>query len=626
MKSISLAVIILLFLLSSVCFAQQKDQNQYLEDIELMITSYPQNAIASIEQLILTADNDDTYYLTYLHHLTAEAHLALGQGQQALKAVELGISQLTEKSASEMSSQEKALYSALLADQSTGFYFLNDHNSAQNSAENALKLARASGSIKRITNALIVLSDVDAVFGMSERALASLLEAYNQFDYTEEPLLYGALLSAIGNSYVALENEKLAIPFYEQAIEAYGKEQVLAINIIQFNLANCYWAVKDYTKTEEILQQVIKTSELIDDNSTLAYSFYLLGEVYHQQNKLNDSLNLYQLADQLGEQLVDLGLRFSVNIALAKLYIDKGFYEAAEKNLAMSESLMGDSPSLIQKREWLYEKASLAAAQKDYSHAYEYAQQFSVIDSQHYQEFSKKNVIQLRNELRIQKIQLEQERLAKANAFQEIQLMAAKAEERQYILFIALILSILSFVLISFYRERKMTRSLVEVAARDDLTGLLNRRAGKEAIEAEIQRFQRYQEPFCVALLDLDYFKSINDEFGHLVGDSVLVFFSNKATKFLRANDVFCRWGGEEFLLVLPQTHIKEAKKLGERLLKSCQSVAQEKLELDRAITFSMGITECQPNTSSLKELVAQADKALYRAKENGRARVEIEC
>jgi diguanylate cyclase (GGDEF)-like protein len=156
-------------------------------------------------------------------------------------------------------------------------------------------------------------------------------------------------------------------------------------------------------------------------------------------------------------------------------------------------------------------------------------------------------------------------------------------------------------------------------AAHDTLTGAFNRRAVLDHLTQELARSQRYQGVFSVLMLDLDHFKHVNDRYGHQVGDELLKQFVKRVGSMLRPNDVLGRLGGEEFLVVLPETSPAAAQATAERIL---LVVAQESETLP-VCTASIGVTSWLPLDRTADDIVARADRAMYTAKGNGRNRVE---
>lgn len=161
-----------------------------------------------------------------------------------------------------------------------------------------------------------------------------------------------------------------------------------------------------------------------------------------------------------------------------------------------------------------------------------------------------------------------------------------------------------------------------QLAVTDPLTQVCNRRKVMEILQREVQRAQRTGQPMSVAMFDLDHFKWVNDTHGHHIGDRCIVMLTELVQSSIRQSDLFARFGGEEFVLLLPETELAPALQLCERLR---QKVEAQFVETDRDpinITVSVGLADFQQNTTTLEEIIARADAALYAAKRNGRNQV----
>jgi diguanylate cyclase (GGDEF)-like protein len=165
-----------------------------------------------------------------------------------------------------------------------------------------------------------------------------------------------------------------------------------------------------------------------------------------------------------------------------------------------------------------------------------------------------------------------------------------------------------------------------ELAMQDALTGLRNRRHFMPAAQRELDLAIRHRQPLAVMVLDVDHFKSINDSVGHLGGDEVLVQVANRCRQALRTSDLLARWGGEEFIMLLPNTPLAQARQLAERvreMLLAPPSIMVNGQSV--TVTASLGAAGVFPGqTSTLEELVRRADTALYLAKSAGRDQVSI--
>ena len=150
----------------------------------------------------------------------------------------------------------------------------------------------------------------------------------------------------------------------------------------------------------------------------------------------------------------------------------------------------------------------------------------------------------------------------------------------------------------------------------DELTGLYNRRYFDQAIASELSRARRYQEAISLFIFDVDHFKAINDTHGHKVGDAVLCEIASLTASNTRESDIVTRWGGEEFLVLMPHTSLDMAEKVANTF---CNFIEKYQFEHDISMTISIGVAEWKNETESVDSLISRADEALYKAKHAGR-------
>lgn len=170
---------------------------------------------------------------------------------------------------------------------------------------------------------------------------------------------------------------------------------------------------------------------------------------------------------------------------------------------------------------------------------------------------------------------------------------------------------------------------LQQITLTDELTGLFNRRYVIHRLAFIISHSARYEEPVSFIMLDIDYFKKINDTYGHLVGDTALKQVAGQIKKSVRDSDIAIRYGGEEFLIVCTATDAEGAKALGDRIRRNIKNLRLKHNENIICITASLGISSESPKPHSepemvINNLIHNADIALYRAKANGRNRIEL--
>jgi diguanylate cyclase (GGDEF)-like protein len=171
--------------------------------------------------------------------------------------------------------------------------------------------------------------------------------------------------------------------------------------------------------------------------------------------------------------------------------------------------------------------------------------------------------------------------------------------------------------------RKRIEQQLHQLATTDPLTGALNRRHFFELVEQEFDRSQRYGRQISIILVDLDHFKEINDSHGHIAGDQLLQAVANRFTQSLRQMDIFGRYGGDEFVVLLPETNIEQAKLAAERLHKNVTSKAVETSRGSIPLEISIGVASLV-NTDDMEKLLIKTDQALYKAKAEGRNRVVV--
>jgi len=193
---------------------------------------------------------------------------------------------------------------------------------------------------------------------------------------------------------------------------------------------------------------------------------------------------------------------------------------------------------------------------------------------------------------------------------------------------LGLLQAIGSFITMAMERSDLHVRAeeLKEISITDPMTGLLNRRYFQERLTEEIERTRRHGLPICLILIDIDDFKKINDQYGHLIGDEVLKDVSKVIRNTIRTIDVASRFGGEEFTVILPHTSKEDATLIAQRL---CELISkggelQKKIQGMQKLTVSIGLASFPQDAESVNELIDSADQALYQAKHSGKNRVVV--
>lgn len=167
--------------------------------------------------------------------------------------------------------------------------------------------------------------------------------------------------------------------------------------------------------------------------------------------------------------------------------------------------------------------------------------------------------------------------------------------------------------------RKRVEMELQKLAVTDPLTGLCNRRMFHQMLNTEIERDLRYHGGLGVILCDLDHFKLINDNFGHAIGDQILQLFAENTRKFLRDSDILARWGGEEFIILIPQTDPEKTRAIAEKIRTATEKLSSPPVQ---SLTGSFGVTIFHKE-DTVESFIKRADDAMYLAKRHGRNRTE---
>ena len=173
-------------------------------------------------------------------------------------------------------------------------------------------------------------------------------------------------------------------------------------------------------------------------------------------------------------------------------------------------------------------------------------------------------------------------------------------------------------------KNAQLFRDVKDNSVKDPLTGCFTRAHSIDVIDAELRRARRSQTPVTLIMFDLDHFKDVNDRYGHLCGDAVLGVIGKRMKEVLRGSDLKCRYGGEEFLVLLPETPLHGARRVAETLRREIAERPIPWAGEGLTVTASFGLAQTMPGEVNVQAIIARADQALYRAKDDGRNCVRI--
>ncbi|HEU0306884.1 MAG TPA: tetratricopeptide repeat-containing diguanylate cyclase, partial [Lysobacter sp.] len=431
------------------------------------------------------------------------------------------------------------------------------------------------------------------------------------------------------------------------------------------DIAAAYRRMGDHEKALEYLRQSLTFAERLGDAGLLSVALLQTGFLYEDRGRYDEALDYLRRAAQTASEH---GLEYDVaaaHLAMASSSVRKGDFSAAEVALATARNgfdRVGDrsNEGMVQ----FLEGSILAGRGNDVQALEHYeraARAFDANANLRYQvdlyaaralshealgdfraamddlKLERTGRRKLSDEARTQQSLLLQYQFdtarrdlenARLQAERRSQQQRLKAVERAARWQLAALIStglLVVLLLVLFLRQLRSMRRINRLALTDALTGVANRRQVEIAAEQAVEQARANQQPLAVLTFDLDWFKRINDGHGHAGGDQVLVRVARACESILRQNDLLGRIGGEEFIVLLPNTSSDAALLVAERLRDSVHRLDLSDIAPDLGVTISLGLAMLRAGDDGVHGVIDRADAALYRAKEAGRNRVAVD-
>jgi len=397
--------------------------------------------------------------------------------------------------------------------------------------------------------------------------------------------IQGITYKRAGNLAAALEAYRSSLSLYQ----VYGStnDQARLMN----NSALVYSALGQY---DEALRWVRQGMEL-RQNPVLrrreGYTEHTLGHIYQDMGSLAEALHHFQCALAIGNELENRYLQLDCLHQMGKIFVRMGLLEQALANqhAALKIAQLTESKrNLYRCHEAL---AAIYEAQGEFQSALGHYKQFFTVKEAVFNEESAGRLMRLEVQHKIETARKETEIFQLRNVELENEIAERKRLEQE----------------------------LEQQASTDELTGVMNRRRFLEFAAEQLTRASRYCTGMSLALIDIDHFKQINDTYGHAAGDRVLKEIAQICHRKIRGIDLFARFGGDEFVLLLPDTSPDLAAAVVERIREAVISTPVDVDGVPVKITLSVGISGLGAHETALDLLLARADQALYQAKNNGR-------
>ena len=468
-----------------------------------------------------------------------------------------------------------------------------------------LKICEENGFELEHADCLNMMGQAQWQLGNFDMAMECIMDSLTKFEKLNNLERVVSLTGNLGLIYSELKEYNKAIEVTDRALEM-AREADLVKNLANLlnnkgvfllELGNVDEALVCYTESTEIREKLKLVGEL-------THSYLNLGEIYENRGDYETALQYLLKAEEISGKTKDVMDMVSSLEGLGHLYSITGDYDRAIDYLekALGFALNSRAKSVIC---GIYEKlSSVYESKEDYKKALDEYKNCSRLQREIFDDNSAKKIAELKVKFETRK------------KLEEAELLKSKNDE----------LAKINKIMNRQNKELRRMHNTLEVANRllrkqavtDPLTGLYNRHSIEEALKSEVERARSSGQPFTVIMLDLDKFKSVNDVLGHLQGDNFLRKVGELIIRTIRGGDIPFRYGGEEFLIILPLTCIEAGFAVADRLRKGIKA-----LDSEFGIEVTVSGSVRQWNGQDFTELIREVDELLYLAKKKGRDRIE---
>ncbi|MEO8061229.1 MAG: GGDEF domain-containing protein [Pseudomonadota bacterium] len=587
-----------------------------VHQLQDLVGADPNQALARADEWMRdAATNGKTANdIAWLHLVRAQAYSALELDANARTAATAGLKLVPDP--------REPVHLALTTIDAENVYDAAGITSAIQSIERM----RAAGVISAgVDNCLLItLGTLQYRHDNSELAIATLMQAYRAADVAENKEQRVMAADALSSVMREIGDYNQALALNSEVVEWHRtRNESLALSVAQYLRGNIFTEMRVFAAAASAFAEARALSVAIGDTQGVAFSDMHICEVQIELGQFALARASCNSALVVFEASKAMDVVKQARSRLAQIYLAEG---DAARALAMLNDILSDGAADIPPRNVapLYAlRARANAARGDFTAAYTDLDEYT------------KRYIAANETRRVRQIagmraRFETDRQIERNTDlqHELQLSKQRQVELQRRTWIAIVAGALVIGLLTamLFGARRHRRQLSALATLDALTQLPNRRHTAALATLAIANASETSTPLTLALIDLDHFKAINDEYGHAAGDLVLRDFARLTRDVLRDTDTFGRWGGEEFLLLMPGAPLDLALAIVERLRARALDIVLPGAKSSFKVSMSAGLAGTIATASSLDELVALADAALYRAKHDGRNLVRIDA
>ncbi len=562
-------------------------------------------------------DSTDLNTLLEAHYLILNAHYFLSQRDKIPPIAEQGLKLAEQHDKKEYMARFLGMLAIATLSQ-------QDYSKATELAQRATKIARESGEDSPLLAEILMLeANVHYESGALKDALRTMVDADRIFTLVGDNKNRSEAIASIALMYDELGQPQKAIEYHLRSLELIDPEaNLIETSITYYNIALTYRNIDQLKPAKKYSKLSLEYAKRANDVIGAAYANYELAMLDEAEGHYRDALAKINPIIPLFEENNITGMTILSHLLRARLRAHLNI-DGWQQDIDIAEPLVSKTGSLKRHIALTRTKAKVYDLVGNIEKARDNYRDWVELNKEQLKETQEQATRRYQAMFELKEAESKNKLLNTQKQLAETELEAK--ESRQWLLIslsitLFLILAGALYVLIMQIRTKQKFKTMAMI---DELTRTRNRRSITAFAHEAIEKAREQQSALSFALIDIDKFKSINDTYGHDVGDEVLKKVAKTVSNELRACDALGRWGGEEWLLVLPNNSADNMHKIFTRIQ---QSLANQNFDLpnNHSVTLSMGSTSLKSDDTSLDVVVKRADEALYRAKDAGRNRLEL--
>jgi diguanylate cyclase (GGDEF)-like protein len=497
-----------------------------------------------------------------------------------------------------------------------------DNTQAMAYYEQAVSVAENARDLEMLANALFQRGYLRGVLGDYAQGLADLQRAraeYEKLGLTQQAL---TTLNGIAILYNRMGDYAQARGYYEQTLkaqEAIGALREVAVTV--HNLGRAHEKLGDWPAARQAFEKTLAASREIGYPRGQAHALRGLASVRNAAGDAAGALDLLQQAEELvAREMPEARLNAQIQLERGKALQGLKRYAESITALEQARQVFARADSLAELAATHSELAQAHAESGDWQTAYGHQLDFKTASDKLLQQQLDQRFATLKVEFDTAAKERQNVALLRENMANEQALEQQRRANQLQVVAIALG-GVLALLLAAWaVQQRRTSQRMRALALTDELTGLANRRNVLARLSQALSA--PAAKPCSILIADIDHFKPVNDRYGHPVGDAILREVAASLSAAVREPVCLGRLGGEEFLVVLPDTDLDAATQVAERLREGVAAIDTSRWFSDRALTMSLGVTVSTPGVDTLSSMLKRADEGLYEAKHAGRNRV----